>query len=158
LAYFGTGRYEEAAATLRRRIIRRPDTDISRVLLAACYGYLGRPEESLSWFAQAKQADPYHDPTWYWHLLAVAHFVNRDPAEAISSFSHSASKPPWVHAYIAACHAQRGDMAEAAEAAARVMSLLPQFSIARFIDKEPFKRNSDRKRLRDNLRKAGLPE
>ncbi len=38
------------------------------------------------------------------------------------------------------------------------MNLLPQFSIARFIDKEPFKRNSDRKRLRDNLRKAGLPE
>jgi hypothetical protein len=63
-----------------------------------------------------------------------------------------------VHAYIAACHAQRGDMEEAAEVAARLMSLLPQFSIARFIDKEPFKRNSDRKRLRDNLRKAGLPE
>ncbi|MFM9843285.1 MAG: hypothetical protein ACKVOI_10000 [Dongiaceae bacterium] len=49
-------------------------------------------------------------------------------------------------------------MAEAAEAAARLTSLLPQFSIARFIDKEPFKRNSDRKRLRDSLRKAGLPE
>jgi hypothetical protein len=59
---------------------------------------------------------------------------------------------------MAACHAQQNDMSEAAEAAAKVMSLLPQFSIARFIDKEPFKRNSDRKRLRDALRKAGLPE
>jgi hypothetical protein len=63
-----------------------------------------------------------------------------------------------VHAYIAACHAQRGDMAETQGAAAKLMSLLPQFSIARFIDNEPFKRNSDRKRLRDKLRKAGLPE
>lgn len=142
----------------QRALELNPNNPDEMTSMGALAAYLGRPEEALSWFAQAKQADPYHDPTWYWHLLAVAHFVNRDPGEAISAFSHSASKPPWVHAYIAACHAQQGDMAEAAEVAARLMGLLPQFSIARFIDKEPFKRNSDRKRLRDNLRKAGLPE
>lgn len=31
-AYFGAGRYEGVAAALRRRNIRRPDTDVSRVL------------------------------------------------------------------------------------------------------------------------------
>jgi hypothetical protein len=48
-----------------------------------------------------------------------------------------------------------------AESAARLpanyggQSVLPQFSIAPFIDNEPYERNSDRKRLRVNLRKAG---
>jgi TolB-like protein len=142
----------------RRALELNPNNPDEMTSMGALCAYLGRAEEALNWFAQSKQADPYHDPTWYWHLLAVAHFVARDPAEAIAAFSRSASKPPWVHAYMAACHAQQNDMSEAAEAAAKVMSLLPQFSITRFIDKEPFKRNSDRKRLRDALRKAGLPE
>ncbi|HEY7689881.1 MAG TPA: BTAD domain-containing putative transcriptional regulator [Dongiaceae bacterium] len=142
----------------RRALELNPNNPDEMTSMGALSAYLGRAEEALDWFAQAKRADPFHDPTWYWHLLAVAHFVNRDPAEAITAFSHSASKPPWVHAYMTACHAQRGDLAEAQEAAAKLMGLLPQFSIARFIEKEPFKRNSDRKRLRDNLRKAGLPE
>ena len=142
----------------RRALELNPNNPDEMTSMGALCAFLGRAEEALNWFAQSKQADPYHDPTWYWHLLAVAHFVARDPAEAIAAFSRSASKPPWVHAYMAACHAQQNDMSEAAEAAAKVMSLLPQFSIARFIDKEPFKRNSDRKRLRDALRKAGLPE
>jgi len=47
LAYFGVGRYEDAAAVLKRRIIRKPDTDMSRVLLAACYGHLGRVDRQL---------------------------------------------------------------------------------------------------------------
>jgi TolB-like protein/Tfp pilus assembly protein PilF len=142
----------------RRALELNPNNPDEMTSMGALTAYLGRPEEALSWFAQARQADPFHDPTWHWHLLAVAHFVNRDPAEAIAAFSHSASKPPWVHAYIAACQAQRGDLEEAQQTAAKLMGMLRDFSIARFIDKEPFKRNSDRKRLRDNLRKAGLPE
>jgi tetratricopeptide (TPR) repeat protein len=45
-AHFQLGRYEKAIGILKRRIIRNPDTDISRVLLAACYGHLGRIAEA----------------------------------------------------------------------------------------------------------------
>jgi tetratricopeptide (TPR) repeat protein len=58
LSYFGIGRYEEAETTLRRRIIRRPDTDISRVLLAACLGHLGRFEEALRNWREALRYNP----------------------------------------------------------------------------------------------------
>jgi adenylate cyclase len=58
LAYFGLGRYEEAAAALKRRIIRKPDTDISRVLLAACYGYLGRVEEAQALWQEVLRINP----------------------------------------------------------------------------------------------------
>ena len=57
-AYFGLERYEEAAATLKRRLVRKPDTDISRVLLAACYGHLGRMEEAQAQWREVMRINP----------------------------------------------------------------------------------------------------
>ncbi len=57
-AYFHLDRFEEAAGLLKRRIIRKPDTDISRVLLAATYGYLGRVEEAKTQWADALAVNP----------------------------------------------------------------------------------------------------
>ncbi|MGH6925589.1 MAG: adenylate/guanylate cyclase domain-containing protein [Propylenella sp.] len=80
-AYFGASRYEEAAAVLKRRIIRQPDTDISRVLLASCYGYLERPTEArVLWqealhhnpnysLDQKRRALPYKNPGDFDHLV-----------------------------------------------------------------------------------------
>ena len=40
-AAYQLGRYEAAVALLKRRITRNPNTDASRVLLAASYGQMG---------------------------------------------------------------------------------------------------------------------
>jgi adenylate cyclase len=76
-AYFGASRYEDAAAALRRR----PDTDISRVLLASCYGYLERPTEArVLWqdalhhnpdysLEQKRRALPYKNPDDFEQLV-----------------------------------------------------------------------------------------
>ena len=45
-AYFQLSRFEEAATVLKRRLVRNPETDISRVLLAACYGHMGRVDDA----------------------------------------------------------------------------------------------------------------
>jgi len=45
-------------AALKRRIIRKPDTDISRVLLAACYGHLGRAEEAQALWREVMRINP----------------------------------------------------------------------------------------------------
>ncbi len=57
-AYFTLGRYEEAAAALIRRLVRNPDTDSSRVLLAACYGHLGQPEAARAEWREALRVNP----------------------------------------------------------------------------------------------------
>ena len=57
-AHFQLGRYETAIELLKRRLIRKPDSDISRVLLAACHGHLGRVEEAKAEWAQALQVNP----------------------------------------------------------------------------------------------------
>ena len=50
--------FDEAVRLLKRRIIRKPDTDISRVLLASCYGHLGRPGDAKLAWADALSANP----------------------------------------------------------------------------------------------------
>ncbi|WP_027062167.1 adenylate/guanylate cyclase domain-containing protein [Mesorhizobium loti] len=50
LASFQLGRYEEAVDLLLQRLARNAITDVSRALLAACYGHLGRlPEARAAW-------------------------------------------------------------------------------------------------------------
>jgi adenylate cyclase len=49
-AMFQLSRYEDAVVCLKRRLVRNPNTDVSRVLLAASYGQLGRFDEArLEW-------------------------------------------------------------------------------------------------------------
>jgi len=55
---FSLGNYEAAVEQLRRRIARTPGTDSSRMMLAACYGHLGRLEEARAMWAELMQVNP----------------------------------------------------------------------------------------------------
>ena len=73
-ANFSLGNYGTAAKQLTKRIARTPGTDSSRMMLAACYGHLGRAEEARAiWaalmkvnpefsLAQRERVLPYKDP------------------------------------------------------------------------------------------------
>jgi adenylate cyclase len=50
--------YEKAVEVLKRRLRRHPDTDISRVLLAASFGHLGRTEEARAQWQQVFRINP----------------------------------------------------------------------------------------------------
>ena len=58
LAHFSLERYESAAHHLLERIARNPDTDSSRMLLAACYGHLGRTEDARAAWAELLKVNP----------------------------------------------------------------------------------------------------
>ena len=55
---FALGRYDEAIPALKSRLARQPDSDISRVLLAACYGHLGRGEAARAEWQEALRINP----------------------------------------------------------------------------------------------------
>jgi tetratricopeptide (TPR) repeat protein len=57
-AHVVAGDYEKAVEILRRRVRRNPGTDVSRVLLASCYGHLGRPEDARAEWQAALEANP----------------------------------------------------------------------------------------------------
>ncbi len=57
-AHFALGHFEEAIAALKARLARQPDSDVSQVLLAACYGHLGRAEEARAEWQEALRLNP----------------------------------------------------------------------------------------------------
>ena len=57
-AHFSLGQDEIAATHLAERIARNPNTDASRMLLAACYGHLDRLEEARAAWAGLLEVNP----------------------------------------------------------------------------------------------------
>lgn len=58
LALFQLGRYEEAVELLLQRLARNATTDVSRALLAASYGHLGRLEEARAAWQEVLRVNP----------------------------------------------------------------------------------------------------
>ncbi|MER9298386.1 adenylate/guanylate cyclase domain-containing protein [Mesorhizobium sp. M0621] len=58
LALFQLGRYEEAVDLLLQRLARNAVTDVSRALLAASYGHLGRLEEARAAWQEVLRVNP----------------------------------------------------------------------------------------------------
>jgi TolB-like protein/DNA-binding SARP family transcriptional activator len=81
LAYVQLEEYGQAVAMLKRRLVRKPESDISRVLLAATYGHMGEVEESRAEWTEALRINPqyslehrrkilpYENPADFEHLL-----------------------------------------------------------------------------------------
>jgi adenylate cyclase len=57
-AYYQLQRYEEAENVVKRRIFRTPETDASRVLLAATYGQTGRLDEAREQWREVLRVNP----------------------------------------------------------------------------------------------------
>jgi adenylate cyclase len=57
-ANFSLGNYGTAVKQLLERIARTPGTDSSRMMLAACYGHLGRIEEARTAWAELLKVNP----------------------------------------------------------------------------------------------------
>jgi adenylate cyclase len=57
-AHFSLGHDEIAASHLLERIARNPNTDASRMLLAAAFGHLGRMDEARAAWAGLREVNP----------------------------------------------------------------------------------------------------
>ena len=150
--------YDLAEHCFQKAIALNPNRPVVMTSLGSLYGYLGKPEEGIAYYTQAKLIDPYYDPTWYWPMLGMLHLMAGRYKDAIVHLNRSPTMPHWVHGYLAACHALMNQSDDAQHHAAETLRLAPDFSSVRFLEKEPFKQLSDQHHLLDGLRKAGLPE
>src|SRR5262249_10890598 len=56
--HFSLGQYETAAKHLLERTARPPGTDSSRMMLASCYGHLGRADDARAAWAELLKVNP----------------------------------------------------------------------------------------------------
>jgi adenylate cyclase len=77
IAHFMLSQYETAAAHFRERVLLVPETDFSRVFLAAALGHLGQVEEARAVWQELKRVNPR-----YLFAQHMARQPFRNPADA----------------------------------------------------------------------------
>ena len=96
LACFNLGRYEDAATLLKRRLTRKPNSDTSHVLMAACLGHLGRSKESRSEWREALRINPQYSLE---HRRKVLPYKNPEDFEGVIDGLRKAGIDPFDTAH-----------------------------------------------------------
>jgi adenylate cyclase len=155
--YMHQRQYDRAEFHSDRSIALNPNDALTAMYRAGLLRHLGRAAEGVDWARKAMRLNPYH-PNWYWDQLAKLLHSAGCYAEALDAYSRIAERPSFYHAYVAACHAELGRMEEARKHTALALEARPDFSVATWGKKLPYKNEADLQRFLDGMRKAGLPE
>jgi len=150
--------YDLAVQYLRRAVEINPNNQWNAADLGSCLIYTGDSEEALTWFAKARELDPYFNVPWYWQEAGLACINLGRYADALLQLGHASDRLYRNAVLTAACYARLGDMARAGASVATCLSLRPDFSIAQFMSREPFKNPADAEQFASSLRLAGLPD
>jgi adenylate cyclase len=149
--------YDRAEFHSDKSIALNPNDALNCLYRGGMLRHIGRPEEGVAWVRKAIQQDPYH-PNWYWNTLAFALHDGGRYAEALEAYSRMVQRPSFYHAYVAACHAELGQMEKAHEHATLALRAKPDFSVIAWGKRLPRKNDADLQKFLNGLRKAGLPE
>ncbi len=136
-----------------------PANQWNRADFGIVLSHLGRAEEGLEMLQDARRADPYFGPGWYWRGLGTAQFVLRRYADAVPDFERGVTNNSlWALAILAGCCANLGHSERAREMVARCLAAQPAATVDKLVAKVPFKDAGDSRHLAECLRLAGMPE
>ena len=154
------GQHDRAIAAYKKALELNPnDADVLNDF-GQCLSYAGFAKEGIQAVRKAMRLNPHYPEYWVMQLGPI-YFDARRYEDAISTLEglqslHAIS----VQLYLAASHAALGHADRAHAEVARVIALDPQATIKSCAASlfAPYKQQSDREHLRENLLKAGLPE
>lgn len=149
--------FDKAVHHQDRALSLNPNDDLIVVQKGEILTWLGQPDEGVPWIQKAMRLNPFHPPR-FWNHLGRAHFVARRYGEAIEAFKRIGTPDQFHHAFLAACHAQLGNAADAESHAREVLGRNPGFSWTLTLAPAlHYKRDVDLAHHREAVAKAGLP-
>jgi adenylate cyclase len=117
---------------------------------------LGRPEQAIAQFKKAMRMNPRH-PSWYWGVLGYAYYEVERYEEALAALKQD-NKPFFtVHRSLAAVYVRLGQLEKARAEVAKLLEMEPDYTLESE-NHRPYKDETRRVRLINDLRKAGVPE
>jgi adenylate cyclase len=123
--------------------------------------YAGEPAKAIEILEANSRLDPFQHHASHYPIRGHAYYMCRQYAEAVPPLREGASRSPNIRIiplWLAAAHAQLGQLAEAHVEAAEVLRIEPGFTIEKWKCTTVYKNPEDADHLFDGLRKAGLPE
>jgi adenylate cyclase len=152
------GEYKKGVALRRKAVALEPNSANPHAWLGIGLLYVeGKVEESIKEFKIARRLNPF-PPNWILNYSAAAYRVNGEYEKAIEILEEIIKRSPdtWLsHFELSACYGLLGREEEARAAAAEVLRIRPNFSIAKLHD-HPYRDKADKERTIEVLLKAGL--
>jgi TolB-like protein len=150
--------HEKALAAAERSVLARPSCDAAFTAKAEVLNYLGRPAEAIGLAKFAMRLAPVY-PSYYPAVLSAAYFGSNRFEEALDAAEISIEADPnnldaWL--LIAAANASLGRLDTAKEAARKILTLKPDFSIETFAKSHPYKYQGQLEKMISQLQQAGL--
>jgi tetratricopeptide (TPR) repeat protein len=151
------GNLKESLALRKKAIALEPNSANYHGLVGITLLFIGnRTEEAIKELKIANRLDPF-PPNWILHFLGEAYRVKGEYMKAIAVFKKAIKIDPnyWLsHLSLAACYGLLGREEEARAAAAEVLRIDPNVSIAKVTI--PYNDKADKTRTVKVLRRAGL--
>ena len=157
--YAYSGRYDEAIAEAERGVELDPNSGQVYFNLGFLLRMAGKPKEAIPVIRKALRLEPMA-PDHYIRQLALDYFQAGDCKEALAACDKGLKRQPdhlISRVIMAAVYGSCGREKEARKEATEVLRINPKFSVESFMRNTPYKDESDRDRVAQGLRKAGLP-
>jgi adenylate cyclase len=151
-------RWNEAIAEFHRAFELNPNLADGRFGHLLCK--LGRIAEGINYMKKIMRLDPFHPPILF-YFLGNAYYHSDQYTAALEQLRACTDRMPGFRPGFvdrAAAAGQLGFQQEARAAAANVLRLQADFTIAKWLRLNRLARQEDTDRIADGLRKAGLPE
>jgi adenylate cyclase len=157
--YSWSGRYEEGIAEAERGVELDPNSGQANYNLTVVLRWAGKSKEAIPVIRKALRLEPI-PPDNYVQQLALVYFQTGDCKEAIAACEKGLKRQPdhlVSRVIMAAVYGACGREKEAGKEATEVLRINPKFAVESFMGNIPYKNPSDRDRVANGLRKAGLP-
>jgi adenylate cyclase len=152
------GQHDKAVALGEKAVTLNPNSAQSHYVLGKTLSFAGMWEESTPEFKKAVRLNPI-PPNMYLWSLGLSYCYMGQYEEAITWGEKAVSQEPndlLARMMMAVVYSFSGWDEKARAEASEVLRIQPKFSLKKFEKKLTYKREADRERFLDALRKAGL--
>jgi adenylate cyclase len=158
MLFWWSGRYDEGIAEAERGVELDPNSGYVYYALGFLLRMAGKPKEAIPVIQKALRLEPMA-PDNYNRQLALDYFQAGDCKEAIAMCEKVLKRQPdhLVSRVVnAAIYGACGREEDARKEGTEVLRINPKFTVESFMEHTPYKNPSDRERVAQGLRKAGL--
>jgi adenylate cyclase len=153
-----TKQYDEAIAEAEKAVAINPNSALAHVMLGKTLSFAGRWEESIPPYKKAISLNPI-PPNLYLFSLGLSYGYTGHYEEAIRWCEKAVREAPdslYARIMMTVVFGFSGRDEDARAEAAEVLRIQPKFSLKEFEGKLTYKREQDRKKFLEALRKDGL--
>jgi adenylate cyclase len=158
--YMAKKQHEKAIHYGEKALDLAPNFADITATIGLTFMYSGRPEKTIELVKKAMRLSPYY-PGWYLPVLGLAYRLTGQYEEAIATMEKWPPRSPHSmlpHMILAFTYVEAGREEDAHAEVAEVLKRNPKASIKGYAKMIPYKDPAEIERVKNSLRKAGLPE